>query len=109
MPPKTDPYFVTIVSTEIAAHDPEGYAAYRAELSAVVAQQPGFMSADNYQDGLKTLSLTYWETQEAMTAWSRSEAHQEIKKKSSAGGWLQSVRIEIAQVNSRMEMPPKRG
>ena len=105
MAPKT-PYFVTIITTEISAHDPEGYAAYRKELSDIMAQQPGFISAETTVEAQKTISLTYWETAEAMQAWGMSATHQEIKKKSHAGGWLKSARIEVAQVNMAMEMPP---
>ena len=108
MNPNAKPYFLTIVTTEISGHDPEGYAAYREELSSVMAAQPGFMEAQVFVDGTRVVSLTYWESQDAMGAWGSSETHQEIKKKSHAGGWLKSARIEIAQVNHRIDMPPKR-
>jgi len=107
MSPKSEPYFVTIVSSEISDHDREGYEAHRKELSEVVAKQSGFIGAEVSENGQKSISLTYWKSQEAMNAWAASAEHQEIKQKSHAGGWIQSVRIEIAQVNHKMEFPPK--
>ena len=106
MNPKTKPYFVTIVTTVISDKDPEGYAAYRKELSAMVAKQPGFKKSETAVEGQKTISLTYWENEEAMAAWGSSPDHQEIKKKSHAAGWLKSARIEIAQVSMAIEIPP---
>ena len=108
MAPKSTPYFVTIVTSQLSFdHDPEGYKAHREELSAVVAKQAGFISAEVTCEGPKSISLTYWETQEAMTAWAKSAEHQEMKAKSHAGGWIQSVSIEIAQVSHKMEFPPR--
>jgi len=104
--PKNTPYFVTIVTTEFSGHDPEGYEAYRKELSAIVAKQTGFIGADLSFDGQKTISLTYWESEEAMVAWSKSTEHQETKNKSHAGGWYNSLRLEIAQVTTAMKFPP---
>ncbi|MDX2470712.1 MAG: antibiotic biosynthesis monooxygenase [SAR324 cluster bacterium] len=107
MNPNNNPYYLTIVTTEISDHDPEGYKAYRKELSEIMSEQPGFKGAEAVVEGTTTISLVYWETQEAMSAWGSAPAHQEIKKKSHAGGWLKSARIEIAQVNHCIEMPPK--
>ena len=107
MTAKKTPYFLTIVTTEISDHDPEGYAAYRDELSALVAKQPGFLGATYFAQGKQTLSLTYWESQEAMNQWAASPEHAENKKKSHAGGWLKAVTIEIAQVSHLMEFPPR--
>ena len=108
MNPPNTPYFATIVSTEFSGHDLEGYEAYREELSALVAKQPGFLRADLSFDQQKTISLTYWESEDAMVAWSKSPEHQEITKRSHAGGWYKSLRLEIAQVNTVMEFPPRK-
>jgi len=109
MKPKETNYFVTIVTAELTGNDLEGYAVHREELSAIVASQPGFLRAEISCEGLKAISLTYWETEEAMTAWSMSAAHQEVKQKSHAGGWIKGVSIEVAQVTQAMQFPPKRG
>ena len=103
------PYFVTLVTTEFSGKDPEGYEAYRNELSAIVAKQPGFKSAETIHNGEKTISLTYWESEESMHTWATSAEHQETKKKSQEGGWYKYLRLEIAQVTMAMEFPPKRG
>ncbi|MDT8445744.1 MAG: antibiotic biosynthesis monooxygenase [bacterium] len=103
------PYFVTIVTTEFSGKDPVGYDQYRAELSAVVSSQPGFMRSETVHNGEQTVSLTYWESEAAMQTWASSPAHQETKKKSHAGGWYKSLRLEIAQVTTAMEFPPRKG
>lgn len=104
---QSTPYFVTIAVYELTGEDPQGYAAHREELSALLSEQPGYLGASETAAERRVISLTYWNDQESMSAWGASAEHRAMQQKSQAGRWIDSVQIEIAQVHHKLAFPPR--
>ena len=83
--------------------DAQAYSFWAQKMSERVQNQPGFMHSHSFRDseGLG-VTLSYWESREAIAAWGRDAEHLEAQAFGRSEGYA-SYRLEIAQVQTVRE------
>lgn len=85
----------------------EEYLALAGPLNALLPSQPGFISIDRARSIMterKLLSISFWESEEAIEAWYHHPQHREAQEKGKAG-IFKSMRISRLQVLSSRDVP----
>jgi heme-degrading monooxygenase HmoA len=78
----------------------EDYLAIAAALRADLRKMPGFLSVERFEslsEPGKLLSLSFWESEEAIANWRRQMAHREAQAKGRAG-IFREYRLRVAEV-----------
>jgi len=92
----------------------EEYLAIAAALRGELEKMPGFISVERFEsltEPGKMLSLSFWESEEAIANWRRHGGHRSAQKKG-RGGVFQGYRLRVAEVardytmNERREQAP---
>ena len=85
----------------------EDYLALATPLNEVVSQQPGFMGIDRSQSIMtpgKLVSISHWESEEAIEAWLAHPQHRAAQQAASQG-IFKSIRITRLKVLSSRDVP----
>ena len=83
------------------------YLALATPLNALLPQQPGFLGIDRSRSIMtegKLISISHWESEEAMEAWYNNPQHREAQQKAKAG-IFKSIRISRLKVLSSRDVP----
>lgn len=92
----------------------EDYLAIAAALRAELEKMPGFLSVERFEsltEPGKLLSLSFWESEEAIANWRRHMGHRQAQAKGRAG-IFRDYRLRVAEVvrdytsNERREEAP---
>ncbi len=85
----------------------EDYLALAAPLNDLLPQQPGFIAIDRSRSIMtegKIVSISHWESEEAIEAWFQHPRHRETQRKAKEG-IFQSMRITRLKLLSSREVP----
>jgi heme-degrading monooxygenase HmoA len=77
------------------------YLSFAASLREHLKDRPGFISIERFQslgDENKILSLSFWESEEAVQAWRNLLEHR-VAQKNGKNGLFEKYRIRVAQVS----------
>lgn len=88
------PYYAVIFSS-IHSEDLEGYREMDARMQDWVARQPGFLGFESARQAIG-LTVSYWESLEAIAAWRRDPQHQQAQQQ--APRWYRHYRVRICRV-----------
>jgi len=94
------PYYAVIFSNTRTSVD-EGYSEMAAEMEALAKQQPGYLGFESARDGLG-ISVSYWESLEAIAAWKAVSEH-EIAQKEGKRIWYSWYKVRICRVEREYE------
>ncbi len=89
-----------IFEVEPAEGQTEGYLAEAASLRPLLAEMPGFISIERFQsltNPNKLLSLSFWESEEAVRNWRNQEPHRAAQA-AGRGGLFAGYRLRVAAV-----------
>ncbi|KAJ54549.1 antibiotic biosynthesis monooxygenase [Actibacterium mucosum KCTC 23349] len=78
----------------------DAYLGHAADLKPLLEKVPGFISVERFQSLTtpeKLLSLSFWESEEAVIAW-RNTAEHRAAQSAARGGVLAGYRLRVAQV-----------
>lgn len=95
MSDSTECYAVIFSST--AGENRDGYDAMAAEMVELAARQPGFLDIEHLQMGERSVTISYWESEEAIRDWKNNERHR-IAQARGKGGWYRDYSLKIAKV-----------
>lgn len=90
------PPYYAVIFTSLRTPGDNGYAAMAERMLALAPQQPGFLGVESVREELG-ITVSYWESLEAVAAWKRQVEHMEAQR----GGretWYQAFRIRICRV-----------
>lgn len=91
------PYFAVIFSSHRDEQPDDGFAEADECLFALAPSQPGFLGYDAAAtDGLG-LTISYWETEDAIAAWKAVADHRAAQEQGRAG-WFDSYVVRVARV-----------
>jgi heme-degrading monooxygenase HmoA len=85
----------------------EDYLALAAPLNDLLPRQPGFIAIDRSRSIMtegKIVSISHWESEEAIEAWLQHPLHRETQRKAKAG-IFRSMRITRLKLLSSREVP----
>jgi len=75
----------------------EGYAEMDAALLEAVRGQPGFRGIESLGAGGRSITISYWDSLEAIRAWREFALHREAQAAGRAG-WYRRYRIEVCRI-----------
>jgi heme-degrading monooxygenase HmoA len=89
------PYYAVIFTSLRTAED-SGYAAMADAMFSLAAQQPGFLGVESAREGLG-ITVSYWESLEAIAAWKRNSDHMVAQQRGLAL-WYSAFKVRICRV-----------
>lgn len=90
-------YFAVIFSSQRTTGD-NGYAQMADKMEELASKQPGFISVESVRDASGSgITISYWESLEAISNWKKNEAHQVAQEKGKQD-WYESYKVRICKV-----------
>lgn len=96
------PYYAVIFTSIRNDQDHAAYGETAARMVGLAALQPGYLGVESARDGIG-ITVSYWESLEAIAAWKRNAEHQVAQKKG-RGGWYAAFKTRICKVERDYEM-----
>ncbi|MFA2690957.1 antibiotic biosynthesis monooxygenase family protein [Bacillus mycoides] len=96
-PQKTSPYYAVIFTSNLS-NDTTDYITVAGKMEELAKQQPGFLGVESARDhsGLG-ITISYWESLEAIENWKRNTLHKEAKKRGREQ-WYENFHLRICLV-----------
>jgi heme-degrading monooxygenase HmoA len=91
----TPPYYAVIFSSTRTGVD-DGYAAAAARMVELAHQQPGFLGIESAREDVG-ITVSYWESEEAIRAWHENAEHQAAQRDGYAK-WYSAFELRVAKV-----------
>ena len=92
-----DPPYYAVVFTSRRAAEHEGYAEMADRMVELANGQPGFLGMDSVREGAIGITVSYWESMNAIRAWGRHIEHREAQRLGRAS-WYEAYSIRISKV-----------
>lgn len=90
-------YYAAIFTSDLR-EAAAGYEEVAEAMLTLARQMPGFLGEESVRDtGGKGITVSYWESMEAIRAWSEHPEHRAAKARGRQE-WYRSFRLRIAQV-----------
>lgn len=90
------PYYV-VVFTSVRSHVDDGYDETSRRMVELAAEQPGFLGIESVRDGEFGVTVSYWDSPEAITRWKRQVEHRAAQEKGRQA-WYRRYRVRVARV-----------
>jgi heme-degrading monooxygenase HmoA len=91
------PYYAVIFSSKRTDGD-NGYGSMAERMEELARQQPGFLGVESVRDASGVgITVSYWESLEAISSWKRDEAHQVAQTKGKQE-WYRHYKVRICKV-----------
>jgi len=100
------PYYAVIFSSRANA-DSDGYDEMAERMIELAGEQPGFLGIESArgEDGLG-LTISYWESEEAIAAWKRHAEHQ-VAQRRGREQWYAGYEVRVARVERAYRVPSR--
>ncbi len=89
------PYFA-VIFTNVRSSVEGGYQQMAEEMMALAAEQPGYLGVDHAREAVG-ITISYWESLEAIAAWKAQADHLEAQQKGKAY-WYDHYTVRICRV-----------
>jgi len=90
------PYYTVIFTSRLAAAH-EGYEQMADRMDELAREQPGYLGMDSVREGAIGITVSYWESLEAIRSWGRHTEHREAQRLGRES-WYEKYSIRIALV-----------
>ncbi|CAM3804702.1 MULTISPECIES: antibiotic biosynthesis monooxygenase family protein [Paenibacillus] len=90
------PYYACIFVSERTEGD-NGYGAMADKMVELASRQPGYLGIESARDTSLGITVSYWESPEAIAAWKANAAHQ-VAQKRGKQEWYQSFALRVCKV-----------
>ena len=94
------PYYA-VIFTSLRTPGDDGYAKMAEEMEALASKQSGFLDFESARDGLG-ISISYWESLEAIANWKAQLDHKEAQKKG-IQKWYSWYKVRVCRVEREYE------
>jgi len=88
------PYFA-VIFTSVRTEGDNGYAETAKQMLELASEQPGFLGFESARQEIG-ISVSYWSSQEAITAWKQHVAHHHAQD--FAQDWYSAFRVRVCRV-----------
>ena len=92
-----EPPYTAVIFTSTRTEGDQGYAVMAARMEQLSARQPGFLGIETVRDGLRGITVSYWEDDAAAAAWKQVQEHL-VAQERGRSTWYCDYRVEIATV-----------
>ncbi len=90
------PYYVVIFTSQRTEVD-AGYAEAAQRMLELAAQQPGFLGVESARSDGLGITLSYWQSEEAICAW-REHAEHSVVREQGRADWYAAFATRVAKV-----------
>ena len=90
-------YCAVIFTAEMAA-DLSGYAETAQRMNELVQEQPGYIGKYHSMEGNREITISYWESREAVKAWKAHPEHRTAQELGRAK-WYTDYQVQIACID----------
>lgn len=92
------PYHAVVFTSRFDPSQADGYAAMSARMAELAARQPGYLGIESVRqaDGLG-ITVSYWENQDAVRAWSRHAEHL-VAQHQGRSRWYERFEVRVCRV-----------
>ncbi len=91
------PPYYAVIFTACKSAQQEGYARTAERMFALAAQQPGYLGHETIGDELGSITISYWESLEAIDSWRDHAQHQEARRLGRER-WYEAYAVRICKV-----------
>lgn len=90
------PYYVVVFTSQRSGVD-AGYDDTAQRMLELAAQQPGFLGVESVRDDALGITVSYWDSEEAIARWKRVAEHREAQT-NGRDKWYRRYKVRIARV-----------
>jgi heme-degrading monooxygenase HmoA len=90
------PYYA-VIFTSVRTQVQEGYAKMAEDMMQLAAQQPGYMGVEHARDQQVGITVSYWASLEAISAW-KNETDHLLAQALGKSTWYSQYRVRICKV-----------
>lgn len=93
------PYYAVVFSSRRASRH-EGYEEMADRMVQLASEQPGFLGMDSVREGAIGITLSYWDSLEAIRGWGRHAEHAKAQRLGRES-WYEEYSIRITRVEEQ--------
>ncbi|MEQ2528813.1 antibiotic biosynthesis monooxygenase [Robertmurraya yapensis] len=90
------PYYAVIFTSERTDGD-KGYSKMAEKMVELASQQPGFLGVESARDSSLGITVSYWDSVEAIRNWKENSTHQVAQGKGKEV-WYKNYKVRICKV-----------
>ena len=90
------PYYAVIFSSTRTEGD-QGYEQMAQRMTELAALQPGYLGVESARDSALGITVSYWESEAAITRWKQHAEHQ-IAQETGMSTWYANYQTRVARV-----------
>ena len=91
------PPYYAVIFTSLRTEGEHGYGAMAQRMVDLAAQQPGFLGVESVRTEGLGITVSYWESLEAIKGW-RDNAEHRVAQEKGRSQWYQQFRLRICKV-----------
>jgi heme-degrading monooxygenase HmoA len=91
------PPYYAVVFTSLRTEIDAGYVVTAAQMLALAAMQPGYLGVESARDAALGITVSYWQSLEAIAAWKAEAAHQ-IAQRAGQARWYAAYTVRVCKV-----------
>jgi heme-degrading monooxygenase HmoA len=95
-PTPKPPYYAVIFTSLRTDRDHAAYTEMAVQMEELAATQPGYLGIESAREGVG-ITVSYWESLEAIAAWKNNAAHQ-VAQKHGREEWYAAFKTRICKV-----------
>ena len=89
------PPYYAVIFTSIRQEGDLGYSETAQHMAHIASQQPGFLGFETARQDIG-ISVSYWESLEAIQAWKANAAHRQAQSR--AREWYKTFKVRVCRV-----------
>ena len=94
--PEPPYYAVIFTSRHAATHG--GYDEMATRMVELAAAQPGFLGIESVREGAVGITVSYWDSEEAIVGWRKHIEHREAQRLGRSA-WYDEYHVRVARVD----------
>lgn len=92
-----DPPYYAVIFTSLRAPECEGYGEMAERMVELARDQPGFLGVESVREGSVGLTVSYWESLQAIESWRTHAEHRQAQRLGRTT-WYDQYAIRVARV-----------
>jgi len=98
-------HYYAVIFTSVRTAVAEGYDEAAHRMVELAATQPGFLGVESARDPSLGITVSYWESLDAIAGWKRHAEHLDVQAKGKST-WYEQFHVRIARVEREYEFQP---
>jgi heme-degrading monooxygenase HmoA len=92
-----EPPYYAVIFTSRRASEHEGYGDMADRMVELAGEQAGFLGIESVRDGAMGITVSYWNSMEAIDGWRKHVEHREAQRRG-RDAWYEEYNVRIARV-----------